>query len=86
MAGAPSARKEEAQEVIEEWETSDPDSPSCYFGAEERVHEVLGHAQGFATVILGAQPVWSRKVGPVILTPTNPSATNSTGRRTRKSL
>lgn len=59
IAGAPICSKDRLQAVIEEWESDNPSQPSCYFGAEERVHDALGQAPGYTTVVLGAQPVWS---------------------------
>ncbi len=59
IAGAPICPENRLEEVIQEWESDSAGQPSCYFGAEERVHGALGQAPGYTTVVLGAQPVWS---------------------------
>lgn len=59
VAGAPICPEPEVWPTIEEWEATLPKCPSCYFGAEERVHGALAHDSRYSTVVLGAQPVWS---------------------------
>jgi len=59
IAGAPICSYERLPGVIKEWIAAKPEWPGCYFGAEERVYEVLGKNPAYSTVILGAQPVWS---------------------------
>jgi phosphatidylglycerol lysyltransferase len=60
VAGAPVCDNERLPEVVGEWEreAAEADDRVCYFGAAGRVQSLLEGAPGYATVVLGAQPVW----------------------------
>jgi phosphatidylglycerol lysyltransferase len=61
VAGAPICASERLIAVIAEWErfAESLDCRACYFGAAGRVFEALHGTPGYATVVLGAQPVWN---------------------------
>lgn len=58
VAGAPVCARERLEEVVREWEASDPRNPACYFGAERRLQSILANRNTHSSVVLGAQPVW----------------------------
>src|SRR6476661_5947880 len=60
VAGAPVCDNERLPEVVTEWErdAAEAGDRACYFGAAGRVQSLLEGAPGYATVVLGAQPVW----------------------------
>jgi phosphatidylglycerol lysyltransferase len=60
VAGAPVARYEDLEQVVEEFETDTHTLGIriCYFGAEERMHSLLEVPHKHAMVVLGAQPAW----------------------------
>lgn len=61
VAGGPVCAEDRVRSVLDEWH-ADVDRAGdgvCYFGAEERLHGLLSDCEGFATVTLGAQPVWT---------------------------
>ncbi len=61
VVGGPVCAEDRLEEVVEAWH-ADADRARdgvCYFGAEARIHGLLAGREGFATVVLGAQPVWS---------------------------
>lgn len=61
VVGGPVCAEGRLPEVLDEWHADgDRDRDGvCYFGAETRMHDRLADRPGFATVVLGAQPVWS---------------------------
>ena len=58
VAGAPVCDRIRLQDVVEEWERSE-ESAVCYFGAEARLVRALEGSAVHASVVLGAQPIWS---------------------------
>lgn len=60
VAGAPICDGARLNDVLLEWETfvRALDCRPCYFGAAGRVYDALHTRPGYATVVLGAQPVW----------------------------
>src|SRR4051812_14116517 len=60
VAGAPVCSVTRLPAVIEEWEgeATRAHDRVCYFGAAGRLRSVLGRRSDYATVVLGAQPVW----------------------------
>jgi len=58
VAGAPVCPPERLADVVAEFEALEP-SRVCYFGAEGRMRTIIGDRLDYATVALGAQPVWS---------------------------
>src|SRR4051794_31474747 len=60
VAGAPVCDNARLPEVVAEWEREAARERDgvCYFGAAGRVQSLLEGAAGYATVVLGAQPVW----------------------------
>jgi phosphatidylglycerol lysyltransferase len=60
VAGASVCSKARLGEVVAEWETDATRAGErvCYFGAAGRINELLEGTPGYATVVLGAQPVW----------------------------
>ena len=61
VAGAPICAADRLDAVIAEWEgfAASLQCRACYFGAAGRVFDALYQRQGYATVVLGAQPVWN---------------------------
>lgn len=61
VAGAPVCAENVLERVIARFETDAAQHGQrvCYFGAAERVIKLLGNRQGYSSVILGAQPVWT---------------------------
>ncbi len=61
VAGAPICAVEDLDAVVSEWEEacSKAGQGVCYFGAEDRLGELLRTKPGYSRVALGAQPVWS---------------------------
>lgn len=74
VAGAPVCAPEHLASGIDEWETfvAAQGLEVCYFGAEERLREVLDHSGGYVQVVLGCQPEWhpTEFLKAVHLTPT----------------
>jgi phosphatidylglycerol lysyltransferase len=60
VAGGPICARRRLSAVVAEWEqhAARAGEGVCYFGAAGRVHALLGTNPGYATVVLGAQPVW----------------------------
>ncbi len=61
VVGAPVCAEERLDAALDEWH-ADADRARegvCYFGAEARLRSRLGSCDGFANVVLGAQPVWT---------------------------
>lgn len=60
VAGAPICASHRLAAVLAEWEAhvSRLGCRVCYFGAAGRVFDALHQRPGYATVVLGAQPVW----------------------------
>ncbi|MDZ7631750.1 MAG: DUF2156 domain-containing protein [Gemmatimonadaceae bacterium] len=60
VAGAPICDGERLAAVLLEWEAfvRDLGCRACYFGAADRLFELLHDHPGYATVVLGAQPAW----------------------------
>jgi phosphatidylglycerol lysyltransferase len=61
VAGAPICAEEKLEQVIAEWEIDCKNAGDkvCYFGAAGRVETFLQSKDGYSTVVLGAQPVWT---------------------------
>ncbi len=61
VAGAPICEGDQLPRVLAEWETfvNSIGCRACYFGAAGRVFDALHGQPGYATVVLGAQPVWN---------------------------
>lgn len=61
VAGAPVCAEERLPEVLTEWEGEARRAGDHvgYFGAAGRLHTLLEGRTGYATVVLGSQPVWS---------------------------
>ena len=61
VAGAPICAADRLADVLTEWEAfaASLGSRTCYFGAAGRVFDALHGRPGYATVVLGAQPVWN---------------------------
>ena len=61
VAGAPIRDGSRLTAVLQEWETFvfSIRCRACYFGAAGRLFEQLHDQPGYATVVLGAQPVWN---------------------------
>ena len=57
VAGAPVCAREQLPTVLAEFEAAHP--RTAYFGAEARLSEAATTRGGYASVVLGAQPVWS---------------------------
>jgi len=60
VAGAPVCSEERLEPVLDEWEAfaRSKGRSVCYFGAAGRIMDALRRRDGYATVVLGAQPVW----------------------------
>jgi phosphatidylglycerol lysyltransferase len=60
VAGAPVCDDARLPEIVAEWERDAARAGDCvcYFGAAGRVQSLLEDTPGYATVALGAQPVW----------------------------
>jgi phosphatidylglycerol lysyltransferase len=69
VAGAPICAKARLAEVVSEWERAAAQAGDrvCYFGAAGRVKSLLENRPGYATVLLGAQPVWQPAQWPRII-------------------
>jgi len=59
VAGAPVCALERLPDVVREWEAADGASPTCYFGAEARLHGYFEGQERASIVVMGAQPVWT---------------------------
>jgi phosphatidylglycerol lysyltransferase len=61
VAGAPICDGARLDAVLDEWEhfVVSLQCRACYFGAAGRVFDLLHDRPGYATVVLGAQPVWN---------------------------
>lgn len=61
VAGAPICSDEKLDQVLHEWEgaCAEANDSVCYFGAAGRIESALKDKQGYSTVSLGAQPVWT---------------------------
>ncbi len=61
VAGAPICDASRLDAVLDEWEdfVFSIRCRSCYFGAAGRLFDELQDRPGYATVVLGAQPVWN---------------------------
>lgn len=61
VAGAPVCAENVLEDVIARFEqdAAEHGQRVCYFGAAERVMNLLGKRSGYSSVILGAQPVWT---------------------------
>ena len=57
VVGAPVCAEARLAAVVEAFEAAA--GRVCYFGAEARMHGLLSGRPGYATVVLGAQPVWT---------------------------
>lgn len=57
VAGAPVCARERLDAAIAEFESSDL-RPTCYFGAEERLYDLMVGRPDRSFVVLGGQPVW----------------------------
>lgn len=57
VAGAPVCPPNRLSEVLREFETASPERV-CYFGAEERLFDLLHADSRYSVVSLGAQPMW----------------------------
>jgi phosphatidylglycerol lysyltransferase len=68
VAGAPICDGARLGDVLDEWEAfvADLGCRACYFGAAGRVFDLLRPRPGYATVVLGAQPVWDPQRWPAI--------------------
>jgi phosphatidylglycerol lysyltransferase len=66
VAGAPVCAPERLPSVLEEWRgfVHAQGCRSCFFGAAGRLHALLDGTAGYATVVLGAQPVWDPRAWP----------------------
>lgn len=60
VAGAPVCCESRLAEVLDEWESDARNNgdKTCYFGAAGRIKALLQSSRNYATVSLGAQPVW----------------------------
>ncbi len=60
VAGAPICDGNRLAAVLVEWESfvRAQRCRVCYFGAAGRLFDALHHRDGYATVVLGAQPIW----------------------------
>jgi phosphatidylglycerol lysyltransferase len=60
VAGGPICARGRLSAVVAEWEqhAARAGERVCYFGAAGRIHALLSTTPGYATVVLGAQPVW----------------------------
>ncbi|MBS1713169.1 MAG: DUF2156 domain-containing protein [Armatimonadetes bacterium] len=58
VAGAPVCPLADLDKVVQEWEAADGRSPTCYFGAEARLHGYFAGRGDSSIVVMGAQPVW----------------------------
>jgi len=63
VAGAPVAAYEVLADVVREFEEEARKRglTVCYFASEERLESVIAGQPGYATLLLGAQPVWEPK-------------------------
>lgn len=59
VAGAPVCSLERLPAVLAEWERFAGSRGICYFGAAGRIESLLGNRPDYASVVLGAQPVWN---------------------------
>jgi phosphatidylglycerol lysyltransferase len=87
VAGAPICAGDHLPRVLAEWEAfvESLGCRACYFGAAGRVFDALhGHA-GYATVVLGAQPVWNPAYWPDIPA-SSPSLRGQMHRATNKGV
>jgi phosphatidylglycerol lysyltransferase len=69
VAGAPVCSNARLAEVVTEWErhAAEAGDRVCYFGAAGRIKSLLDGAPGYASVVLGAQPVWKPALWPGII-------------------
>lgn len=72
VVGAPICPAERLTDVLEEWHAfvRSVGCRTCYFGAAGRLLDALDRQPGYATVVLGAQPVWNPGEWPKILAST----------------
>lgn len=68
VAGAPICDGSRLNAVLDEWEdfVFSMRCRACYFGAAGRLFDQLHERPGYATVVLGAQPVWNPQYWPEI--------------------
>jgi phosphatidylglycerol lysyltransferase len=61
VAGAPICHADRLADVLAEWEAFvfSIGCRACYFGAAGRIFDALHATPGYATVVLGAQPIWN---------------------------
>ena len=61
VGGAPICAEDRLPSVVEQFERDciEADRHVCYFCAEARLRSVLDRGPGYASVVLGAQPVWN---------------------------
>ena len=61
VAGSPACNEADLPDVISEWEADAKahQQSVCYFGAANRLMQVLADKPGYCTVLLGAQPTWN---------------------------
>lgn len=61
VAGGPICRPETLPGTVQEFEkaTLERGERLCYFGAADRVFNLLSSQRGYSSVVMGAQPVWS---------------------------
>jgi phosphatidylglycerol lysyltransferase len=69
VAGAPVCAKTRLAEVVSAWEAEAARAGDrvCYFGSAGRIQSLLEEAPGYASVLLGAQPVWQPRQWPGII-------------------
>ena len=69
VAGAPVCHEARLRGVVTEWEgwAARHGWQVCYFGAAGRVYDLLYRKRNYATVVLGAQPVWNPAGWPEIM-------------------
>lgn len=60
VAGSPVCDKDQLPKVLLEWEADAKiaGDKTCYFGAADRLKDLLESSQNYSTVSLGSQPVW----------------------------
>jgi hypothetical protein len=60
VAGSPVCEKGQLPKVLSEWEADAKTAgdKTCYFGAADRLKDLLEASQEYSTVSLGSQPVW----------------------------
>lgn len=60
VAGSPVCAKDQLPKVLSEWEADAKmaGDKTCYFGAADRLKDLLESSKNYSTVSLGSQPVW----------------------------